>query len=487
MNATAAVAETGRSRVFAAIAAAISSFVALVSSSEPFIGLGLAGAAVLVPVALFSPEVLLFAWLGTGPTLSTWLDFRIGPFPALTPDRAVLAVLVSAVTWRWFWRRQTILPLGRFEALMGIFLASAAVSTLARGGTHLPEMAAEALLVGGLKGDVVILVVAYGMPFLGFFLAKNLLETDVHFRWLLRVYILVGLFVSIVGLLQYFFGFDMFTPTRMQVIHNTERATGTLASAPEFGLVVGTCFLAATLCFLRSRDVFERALLAAVIPVLGVAIVFAKTRATWIGLVVGLTVAAYYQPKLRRRLIAVGLIFSVGLLAAWPFLATTDFIRNRVLDLRPIQSRIILTATALNMFVHSPIYGHGFGRYTYAAEKWEYIVSVGKLTPHHAYGSGVPHNEYMHILILLGLVGFVPYMMIFFLAWRGAVYHYRKRLDLSGPRREIALVALSVLAMYLMGSMTSDAFGHSYASAQLFVLLGALEGQRVRGRTATTG
>lgn len=478
MAAHSTTAVTQREGLYAFLGGASGLAFALALASSPLMGFAIAAGAALLYVGLFAPAMLLLAWIGTGPTLSTWLDVSVGPVN-LTPERAVLTVLFSLSVWRWLRRPHTLLPFGRLELLMAWFIVYAAASTLAGGGTQQTNLAVVNVEAGGLRLDFVFLVLTYGFPFLGFFLVKNLLCRESDFRRLLLTFVAVGVFVAATGILQYYTSITWFTPTRMDVIHEG-RATGTMSSAPEFGLVVGIPLLVAVVCFLRSRSAAERFLLAAAIPVMGVAIVLAKTRVIWLGVAVGLAVAAWYEPRLRRHLIAAGLVATLGLMAAWPLLEKTEFIRGRVLDMTPIYTRVVTTATTLNMFAHSPLFGYGFGRYTYDSEKWAYVTGIGSLPSYFAYPTGVPHNEYMHVLVLLGLVGFVPYIAILVLAWRTASRHYRERFDLAGPRRDIGLIVLTVMGLYLTTALTVDAFAFGSASIQVYALLGALDGIRVR-------
>jgi hypothetical protein len=86
----------------------------------------------------------------------------------------------------------------------------------------------------------------------------------------------------------------------------------------------------------------------------------------------------------------------------------------------------------------------------------------------------------MHVLILLGLVGFVPYVAILVLAWRTAARHYRRSLAVSGLGRDAALIFLSAFALYLTAASVSDAIFFGYSSIQVYSLLGAIDGLRVR-------
>ena len=464
--------------VYATLAGIASLGMAASIAVSPLMGVAVAAGAAALCVALFAPAGLVLAWLGTATTIPYWFDIKIGPLPALTPDRALLAVLLSVLACRWLLRRQTLLPLGRLELLMAWFIIFAAASAVAGGGSRQTNLIVKNP-GGSLNLDLIFLALGYGIPFVGFLLAKNLLHRENHIRWLLGTFIVAGVFVALTGVLQDGFGITVFTPTRIAVSHQG-RATGTMTSAQEFGLIVGTSLLTAAVCFLRSRYVPERLFLAVAMVIMAAGIGLNRTRVIWFGLVVGIGIATLYESALRKRMIAAVLASTVSLAAAWPLIADTQFVQGRVLDLVPVYHRVVTAATALNMFAHSPLVGHGFGRYTYDSEKWPYITGIGGLSPYYALDIGVPHNEYLHILVLLGLAGFVPYVAMLTLAWRTAARHYRECVDLPGPRRDIALIFLSAFALYLTTSATADSMFSGAANLQIYSLLGAVDGLRAR-------
>ena len=52
--------------------------------------------------------------------------------------------------------------------------------------------------------------------------------------------------------------------------------------------------------------------------------------------------------------------------------------------------------------------------------------------------------------------------------------------NLAGPRRDIALIFLSAFALYLTTAVTADLMFFGLASIQVYSLLGALDGLRLR-------
>lgn len=454
----------------ATVVASLGLGMAIASASSVLAAVIAAGAVGLVLV-LYAPALALLGALAAGPTLGAWLDIVIAGVPAITVDRCLLLVACAAAGVQW-WLGRSRGGVGAITWCMAVFLLIAAISAVTGGGTR------RSSTEGGLRNDLVFLILGYGVPFAGFVLARTLLVRTVHVRWVLRVLVGVGVIVSCVGILQLFLGVTLFEPSRMTVIH-AGRATGTLTSAVEFGLVIGAAMITAIVMLMRAGPPWRSGALLAAIVLMAAASLASRTRAPWLGIAAGLAVVAYFEPRLRRPLGAVAAVAGASIAIAWPVLAPSEFVSQRVFDMTPVYNRITLTATALNMFVHNPVLGLGFGRYTFDAEKWRYLVSVGDVSPHYAYSLSVPHNEVLHVLVLLGVIGAVPYVMIYALGWRTAARECRA-LRAAGPEGELALVCLGVLSMYIVSAQFSDCMFYFYASFQVLVVMGVVDGWRAR-------
>lgn len=437
-----------------------------------FIIAAIVGGTLVVALLLKIPAWMLLAAVASGPMFGGWLDASVGGGVQATIDRALLVAITFFMAVRWLRRPAAVLPVSRVELLMLTFVLVAAVSALVRGGSQ------GSGTKGGLRLDFVFLVQSYGAPFLLFFLAKNVLR-EVHLKWLLRVYVAVGVFVSAVAVLQYFTGITTFSPTRYEAIH-IGRAAGTLGTAPHFGIVMAVSLLAALVLLLRSNRPPTRATLAVLIVFMLAAIFLSKTRAVYLGLAVSMAIAAIYTPRIRRTLAVMGLVGLTATVVAWPMIARTDFVANRLFDIVPVYNRIALWGTAANMVVHRPIAGFGFGQKTFLEERGEYFTQVGQVSSSWAYTLGVPHNEYLNVLVGMGLVGFIPYFFIIVLLWKNVARVVSRNGLGHDWVSDAALVALASLGMYIINGMFTET-GHCwYGSNMVYCLLGAVEGNRIR-------
>ncbi len=439
----------------------------------PIVLVGIVGLVLATVIVLYAPVWMLILGVAAGPTLGGWLDFSAGgAIPAATIDRAMLFVVSVYTGILVLFRRIRLLPPGRTEAVMAVFIVIAAVSLVIRGGS---------LTAGGESGfrlDVILLLQSYMVPFVLFFLAKNLIR-DVHLKWILRVYAAVGIFIGLVSILQFFTGITWFTPTRYAVIHEG-RAVGTLSSASHFGIVMSIGVISTLTLLVRSRGSMAKMRICGALAIMTIGLILTKTRAVYLGLFAAISAMAVLVPRTRRAVVVFGLAGITALLVAWPMVSQSDFVRGRLADPVPVYNRVALWGTAVNMVIHRPLAGFGFGERTYREERGPYFVKVGDVPPDYAYSLGATHNEYFNILVMLGLLGFIPFASILVLCWRSGLQVHR-RSDAARPwEREIAFVALASLAIWAANGIFVDLSRNWYGSNMVFFLFGVVEGIRVR-------
>lgn len=464
-------------------AATFAAALILCVANEIYLGVAvILGAVWALALTLHAPVLMLMAWIASGPLLSGWLGAALGDkIPALTPDRVLVFVLASVSAVRWLGRPARFTPPGPIDYAMGAFLAVAMVSMVASGGS--PGVG------GGLYRDFIFLAQSYGIPFTGFVLARNLIRTQRQFMWLLGALIFTDVLAAVLGLVQFLGGVTSFRPNRFETATTSERAMGVFASPIEFGYCMSTGLIIIMVLWLRTRRVGLRLVLAGLALPMMVAIVLAKSRAPWIGFALGAAVVSIYDARLRRAVIGAGVAGAVALVAAAVFLPQVMDLREfeaRVFELSPILNRIALTATSVNMILAHPVFGWGFYRMAFIVNKPEFISNFGGI-PTRFSDPGVPHNEIMHVLVLVGVVGFLPYMMIFVNSFRMLIRSVRAlpidSLASQGGdvdlRRDVVLITMATLVMFIFNGMSVDIGLFLHGSNQLYVLLGTAAGTGV--------
>ncbi len=431
-----------------------------------------------VVLALRAPNLGLLAWLLVGALFYSSIGGRIGGSGvALTPDRLLIALLAGALFLRWAVRPQSVAPFGPIEWSMLSFVTLAVISILATSDYRLGP------LTGGLRRDLVYLAQGYAIPFAGAIFAKSLLQSrrDLH-RAVVTV-MLVGLAVGGLGLVQYVTSTTLLPETSRSSADDTGRVVSTLTAPAEFGMLVAASVFAAIVLFTRARTLGARAFLLAVMAIGLVSAALSETRSVWFGLAVGVVILARFRPGFPRKLLVAGITLVVLAGLSWSVIRTADVVQTRVLAVSPVYNRIALGATALNMATAHPVLGSGFGRHTFATEKWPYITSFGSVPAWFAIDPGVPHNEFLHVLVQLGLVGLVLFLQPFWLSWRWGSALVRRTSGLSDESRDALLLFLAMAGMYVVNGLFVDLAFCTYASNVFYVMLGIVAGIHHRARS----
>ena len=421
---------------------------------------------------LYAPQGMSILWLLGMPSLFVVIDGQIkrGGIPVLTADRALVGALVMAMLLGLVLRRRSLPRLAMIERwmllMLGVVMLSFA-STLSRKSGH------------DLYQGVVLFIEAYVTPYAGYLLARSQVWGDRDIRRLLIGLAWLAVYLAVVGAAQYFFGFLYLSPTYLGVGLDTDRAASGFGSPVEFGHVMVCLTLLCLLLHTCTRDAGSRALvlLAAVAAVAGVAL--SLTRACWLGAVLALAYVFWRDRSVRRVLVSGALLAGLGLAIALPMVMRTQVFEQRLTELTPIYNRLALWTTAANMVVHNPLLGVGFGYRTFNDQKREYLVSFGPAAlGKYALEPGVPHNEFLHVLAMMGVPGFVVYAMVYVSAWQ-LTRRWIARGAIGPPgtsrlRPRLAVYVQGMLVVLGVAGMVSELWTFRYLLAMAFFMLGIL-------------
>lgn len=170
-----------------------------------------------------------------------------------------------------------------------------------------------------------------------------------------------------------------------------------------------------------------------------------------------------------------GGIFSViVMLAALPYLAATGVLQERVLEINTLFPRVAAYATSLNIIIHNPLTGLGFGISTFLDAKAEYATTFGLVPLQWTVFAGVPHNDFLHLLVLTGLAGFIPFVIILYWALKLSNPVRLRRTGAEQWRIELGIYLNAIFIAYLATSMIVDTLFFRYFLMLVYFLLGVL-------------
>ncbi len=311
---------------------------------------------------------------------------------------------------------------GRVEAAMAVYLAVVAGSWAMSLGHKDP---------GDVKRDVDLLLTGFLMPYLAFLVARHGGWTRGQVRtacWVLAL--AVGTFLIAVGVVQGLVDWTFLVAEANQSAHRN-RARGTLPNAVPYSVILA--LLIPIGLALRAHESRRRLRLLLVALTVGLveAVLLGGTRIVWIALPAALAYLAAASPPARRSaafacagVIAVIALAAGGLDLRWMASANGAVRRpmgsvgERMIEAEPLYNRVAIYATDLNMIVHKPLLGFGFGARTFLESRGDYYTSCCGVSPKWAVVCSVPHNEVLNVLVLMGVLGLMAYLGLLRELWR---------------------------------------------------------------------
>lgn len=216
------------------------------------------------------------------------------------------------------------------------------------------------------------------------------------------------------------------------------------------------CFPAAFVLGALTQPIRGKAVLAAFLAVVSVAILFSFVRGAWFGmLILVLYLAARHRSAFNFRFVVIVILLGVvGVLAVvalnlqellqerWQSAFDIGFVAN--------ESRIDRWMAAISMWAASPILGSGFG--CYPDLYYHYIYDIGSLEVKLHMGA---HNLYLEILAELGVVGLFAYSLVIFAFFIETRRLYR--LGKDDPNiRALSFGLESMMVVYLIHAFVNN-------------------------------
>ena len=455
-------------------------FAYLLSGGAWVLAGGMLGALLLLIGTLYAHKALVVLWLMGMPSLFVVIDgqLKTGGVPIVTTDRALMTALLLSMLVGLVLRQRRTPPLEPLEkwmlVMLGLTLMSLATTVLHKSGHDLYQGAVH-------------FIEGFLTPYAGYLLARSQRWSARDLERLLKGLAVLAVYLAVVGAAQYFFGFLYLSPTYLGVGLDTDRAASGFGSPVEFGHVMACLTLLCLLLHTRTQDAGARALVvvATLAAVAGVAL--SLTRACWLGAAVALVYVFWHDRRVRRVLITGALLGGIGMAITLPMVMRTQVFEQRLTELAPIYNRLALWSTAANMIAHNPVFGVGFGYRTFNDRKREYLVSFGPAAmTKYALDPGVPHNEFLHVFAMTGLVGFITYVMVYLSAWRLTARCARAPPVDGGLQGHLALYVQGMLAILVVGGMVSELWTFRYLLTLIFFMLGILASAETQARANAT-
>lgn len=428
--------------------------------------LGAAAILALIALALMlvsAPLAITVIWITGMPTLFILADNAIATIPILTFGRAFFLIVIGWLLLRFFLANDSLHPAGPVEKSMAVFLLVIFVSWSLTLSDKIPQV---------VRNDIVLLIHGFFMPFAAFLIGRNSEWNERKLKavlWIFAVY--VGIYFIVTGFLQHFLNWTFFAPSYSESLH-PDRMTGPFDNALEFGLVIAACLCVALFLLVHTKVRTAQIFLFALIGGLAICIVLSKGRGVWLGTTVALAYVAWKSTRTRGYLAFGAVLCVVAGLAFLPILAENEDLSRRLHTVDTVYDRVGTWATSINMFIHKPLFGFGFGSDTFYMNKPDYYDAWGQLSRQWGSYGALPHNEFLHVAVLVGVAGLIPYACLLVSLWRSSSGFHRRAQGRSGLEADLAITAQACLIILIVNSLFLDVSPFYYGQIPVYFLLG---------------
>ena len=135
---------------------------------------------------------------------------------------------------------------------------------------------------------------AFALPFIIYFLAKNLMYPEKYFSRFISILIAIAVFISIIGIFEHFTGEDIF-PSSMGLVERTGwlRVNGPYKKDSTFGVNVAICFFIVLYRYIvhnkRNKGIISvrKIFYAAIACLLAIALFFTVYSVIWLSVIAG--------------------------------------------------------------------------------------------------------------------------------------------------------------------------------------------------------
>lgn len=321
------------------------------------------------------------------------------------------------------------------------------------------------------------------IPYCGYFLGKNIIDTPGRIRALWWALIGLVVYYSFTSIVEKYRVDALIFPRNILEFKDLEFRGRSIGPFIQPG-VFGTSFamlLPIHLYFLATvRSAVGRLLVGVCFIAAAVGLMFTYTRGSWLAGAAGLGVAALLSRKRYLPLLAPAALIGcfVGLFVLG--VGQDKFMKERFENEDTLGSRVGTAVTALRVWRDSPIFGVGFFQFGRVREDYIEPVNAPFLGTIRfvQFRDNPLHDIYLGPLAEDGLVGAVLQYGIYFLILRNIL---RKRRSMAGDRNFTELimpVCIATFAAYFVGGLAFDYRFFSFMGTLFYMTAGILEGYR---------
>ncbi|MCB9515080.1 MAG: O-antigen ligase family protein [Candidatus Latescibacteria bacterium] len=421
----------------------------------------------LVPFILYAvvknTMAMFLVWIGTSPILTNFVRIDMGAgIPDITVDRVASLLLLMALVFQVALKMRTLRRMAPVEwVMLAIFLVLLPGVARAR----------EPVAAGQLIYDQIL------TPFIAFFLAKNLLTSEREIRALVLTLGIVTLYCAVLGFQEHFTEYSFFTDNNKltwQQEGMADRIQGPFNSPQVLGTVMVGGIVFFFYLMVNARSLSRRLLSLGILVIYSVAIYWTYRRSVWMGYGATLIFLSVLDRRFRKPVMIAMLLGTTVFLLNLKTIEESQVFQERMANSRTVNDRYIVWLTSYEIARRFPVFGTGFGWFSFYYDKYFTFYGNTVSTPY-AHGITSPHNSYIRLWVEGGVVLVVPYLLML-------VFMVRRMLQLLSGRlvhpttgtMEVMVLMGMAITQYVQALTTDMLFHAEYPTIMMFMIAGVL-------------
>jgi O-antigen ligase len=261
------------------------------------------------------------------------------------------------------------------------------------------------------------------------------------------------------------------------------RAMGTFFQPVVTGFAMIAVFLLALHVLSRSSKPLSKLYLVILVLITPIGVFFTYTRSVYVGFASGLIMLLAFSRRLRVVVLIMLVGMGLGVMANWSNVTRTNREEGGLGEVNTAQARVVIAKASLAMFVDHPFTGVGFTKFIANAQPYIARVRSTFLGYKETWVGARTnqHNQFLSVLTEIGLIGFVPLVMLYVLIVRLLIGARGVASGLYDP--EFPVVVASVMAAYISQILFIEPRFFEFMNVLPFMLLGIIAGEYQRSKT----
>jgi O-antigen ligase len=402
-----------------------------------------------------NPVLALLVWLVLSPFARfAYLNKQLAhSVPDLTLDRVVIMLLITLVLVQIATGQRKV---ARFDLVDAAGLLVVVLMGISVGTSLLGRIAAIQSCFD-----------TFAMPFLVYWVAKNLITNRNDMRGAMIALLLVGAYMAFLAAHEQLTGVNwFFMDDRLLVYSKDVRRVVALLGNPAY---LAACINAATpfvaYLFVTSRSRLAKLFYLGLIVLFGAGVFLCYNRSGWVGFVLTFVVMALFSPKMRRYVVPAMAVAGLVVLVAGAALLADRRIAERLLAQGPIEYRTSVMAVVLRMLKDHLWMGVGYFNFPFYYTRYDYWDPMLRALP-------APHNSFAYVAITAGGPAAILYLLFFVFYFVQTFRLYLKAGNDTFPDRSMIGAAWGAILANLAAAMVMDLNMGIYATMFLNFIMG---------------